>query len=91
MKEKKRIVVKIGSSSLQHVQTGDLDYVKLEKLVRILSDLRNQGKEVVLVTSGAIASGKQALNDPDGSNKAGLCRRWTGKTYDDLSEAFYGV
>lgn len=67
MKEKKRIVVKIGSSSLQHVQTGDLDYVKLEKLVRILSDLRNQGKEVVLVTSGAIASGKQALNDPDGS------------------------
>lgn len=67
MKEKKRIVVKIGSSSLQHSQTGDLDYVKLEKLVRILSDLHNQGKEVVLVTSGAIASGKQALNDPDGS------------------------
>jgi len=66
MKDKKRIVVKIGSSSLQHSQTGDLDYVKLEKLVRILSDLRNQGKEIVLVTSGAIASGKQALNDPDG-------------------------
>lgn len=67
LKDKKRIVVKIGSSSLQHPETGDLDYVKLEKLVRILADLRNSGKEVVLVTSGAIASGKQALGDPDGS------------------------
>ena len=34
IKDKKRIVVKIGSSSLQHSETGDLDYIKLEKLVR---------------------------------------------------------
>ena len=34
MKDKKRIVVKIGSSSLQHKETGDLDYTKLEKLVQ---------------------------------------------------------
>lgn len=60
-KEKKRIVVKIGSSSLQHPQTGELDYVKLERLVRELSDIRNQGKEVILVTSGAIAAGKSAV------------------------------
>ena len=62
MKDKKRIVVKIGSSSLQHKETGDLDYTKREKLVRELCDIRNQGKDVVLVTSGAIAVGKKAVN-----------------------------
>lgn len=62
VKNKKRIVVKIGSSSLQHAETGDLDYIRLEKLVRELCDIRNQGKEVVLVTSGAIAAGKKAVN-----------------------------
>lgn len=62
IKDKKRIVVKIGSSSLQHAETGDMDYIRLEKLVRELSDIRNQGKDVVLVTSGAIAAGKKALN-----------------------------
>lgn len=68
MKDKKRIVVKIGSSSLQHPETGDLDYIKLEKLVRELCDIRNQGKDVILVTSGAIAVGKKAVN---ASKKAG--------------------
>ncbi len=62
IRDKKRIVVKIGSSSLQHPQTGDMDYIRLEKLVRELCDIRNQGREVVLVTSGAIAAGKKAVN-----------------------------
>ena len=62
LKDKKRIVVKIGSSSLQHPQTGELDYIKLEVLVRELYNLRNQGKDVVLVTSGAIAQGKKAMH-----------------------------
>lgn len=61
IKDKKRIVVKIGSSSLQHKETGDMDYIRLEKLVRELCDIRNQGKEVILVTSGAIAAGKKAV------------------------------
>ncbi len=65
IKDKKRIVVKIGSSSLQHQETGDMDYIRLEKLVRELCDIRNQGKEVVLVTSGAIAAGKKAVNLKD--------------------------
>ena len=60
-KYKKRVVVKIGSSSLQHVQTGDMDYYKIEKLVRELCDLRNRGIDVCLVSSGAIAAGRQAL------------------------------
>ncbi len=61
MKDKKRIVIKIGSSSLQHKETGDFDYTKLDVLVRELCDLRNRGKDVVLVTSGAIAAGKKAV------------------------------
>ncbi|MCH5256304.1 MAG: glutamate 5-kinase [Lachnospiraceae bacterium] len=65
LKDKKRIVVKIGSSSLQHAQTGNLDYAKLDILVRELCDLRNQGKDVVLVTSGAIAVGKKAVQLSD--------------------------
>ncbi len=65
IKDKKRIVVKIGSSSLQHAETGDMDYTRLEKLVRELCDIRNQGKDVVLVTSGAIAAGKKAVHLKD--------------------------
>ncbi len=61
LRDKKRIVIKIGSSSLQHPETGDLDYTKLDVLVRELCDLRNRGKDVVLVTSGAIAVGRKAI------------------------------
>ena len=61
LKEKKRIVIKIGSYSLTHPQTGRLNLRKLEVLVRELGDLRNQGKDVVLVSSGAIAVGAAAL------------------------------
>lgn len=61
LKNKKRIVIKIGSSSLTHPATGDLNLRKIEQLVRVLSDLRGQGREVVLVSSGAIAAGRQAL------------------------------
>lgn len=62
IRDKKRIVVKIGSSSLQHAQTGDLDYIRLDVLVRELCNIKNQGKDVVLVTSGAIAQGRKAVH-----------------------------
>lgn len=61
LKDKKRIVVKVGSSSIVHEETGMTDLFKLEQLVRILCDLRNQGKEVVLVSSGAIGAGRKVL------------------------------
>lgn len=61
LKNKKRIVIKIGSSSLTHSETGDLNLNKIERLIRVISDLRGEGKEVVLVSSGAIAAGRQAL------------------------------
>lgn len=61
LKKRKRIVIKIGSSSLMHQQTGKLDLVKIEKLVRILCDIHNSGKDVILVSSGAIAVGRMAI------------------------------
>lgn len=61
LKEKKRVVIKIGSSSLTHQKTGDLNLLKIEKLIRIISDLKGEGRDVVLVSSGAIAAGRQAL------------------------------
>lgn len=61
LKDKQRIVIKIGSSSLTHPQTGELNLLKIEKLIRILCDLRGEGRDVVLVSSGAIAAGRQAL------------------------------
>ncbi|MCD8123625.1 MAG: glutamate 5-kinase [Lachnospiraceae bacterium] len=60
-KYKRRVVVKIGSSSLQHGATGDMDYGKIEKLVRELCNLRNRGMDVCLVSSGAIAVGRKAI------------------------------
>lgn len=65
IRDKKRIVVKIGSSSLQHPETGDLDYIRMEVLIRELCNLRNQGKDVVLVSSGAIAAGRKAVHIKD--------------------------
>ncbi len=63
-----RVVVKIGSSSLQHPETGGLDFIKIEKLARELCDLRNRGLDVCLVSSGAIAVGRKVLgiNDLNG-------------------------
>lgn len=68
LKDKKKIVVKIGSSSITHENTGNINYRKLEKLVRVLCDIKNQGKDVVLVSSGAIAVGRQTV----GINKSNI-------------------
>ena len=57
-----RIVVKIGSSSIVHAETGALDLIRLEILVRELCDLKNAGKDVILVSSGAIAAGRVAAS-----------------------------
>lgn len=62
MKDKKRIVVKVGSSTLTHSETGDMNLEKMERLVRVLTDWSNAGKEVVLVSSGAIAVGRKTMN-----------------------------
>lgn len=56
----KRIVVKVGTSTLTH-SNGKLNLTRMEKLVRELSDLANQGKEIILVTSGAVGAGMDRL------------------------------
>lgn len=62
LKDKKKIVIKIGSSSLTHEKTKEINLLKLEKLVRVLTDLKGQGKDVILVSSGAIAVGKKTAH-----------------------------
>ncbi len=52
----KRMVIKVGTSTPTH-KTGKLNLKTIEKLVRIISDLKNRGIEVVLVSSGAIGAG----------------------------------
>ena len=61
LKEKKRIVIKVGSASITHRETGSLDLRKIEKLVRVISDLNAEGKDVILVSSGAIATGRSVI------------------------------
>ncbi|MBE7012479.1 MAG: glutamate 5-kinase [Ruminococcaceae bacterium] len=56
----KRIVIKVGTSTLTH-EGGRLNIRRFEKLVKILSDIRNSGVEVVLVSSGAIGVGMGKL------------------------------
>lgn len=60
----KRIVIKVGSSTLTH-STGKLNFAKIDKLVMQIADLMNQGKEIILVTSGAVAVGVSRLGLPE--------------------------
>jgi len=61
--DKKRIVVKIGSSSLTN-HKGEIDEVKFNDHVQAVSALRNDGHEVILVSSGAVAAGFARLGYP---------------------------
>jgi glutamate 5-kinase len=60
LQNSKRIVVKVGTSTLTY-DNGDINLARIEKLARVLSDLMNAGKEVVLVTSGAVQVGVKKL------------------------------
>lgn len=60
-KDKQRIVFKVGTSTIIHEETGELDLVKLEKFVRILTDLHNRGKDIIVVSSGAIGVGRKSI------------------------------
>ncbi len=64
IRKSKRIVVKVGTSTLTYL-TGKTNLQIMDRLARVLSDLQNQGKEIVLVSSGAIgmAVGKLGLSE----------------------------
>lgn len=54
--DKKRIVIKLGSSTLTH-KTGRLNLRKMDSLIKVIADLHNSGKEIIMVSSGSIALG----------------------------------
>ena len=58
-----RITVKVGTSTLAHA-TGRLNIQRMESLCKVLSDLKNAGHEIILVSSGAIGMGVGKLNLP---------------------------
>lgn len=60
----KRVIVKVGTSTLTH-ENGLLNIRRVELLVKILADLKNAGKDLVLVSSGAIGVGVGVLNLPE--------------------------
>jgi glutamate 5-kinase len=60
LRNKNKIVVKIGTSSLTHTN-GSINFQRIEKLAKVLSELRKNGKAVMLVTSGAIAVGASKI------------------------------
>ena len=60
LRKAKRIVVKVGTSTITH-ETGKMNLFRMEKLVRELAGLANEGKEIILVTSGAIAVGQDRM------------------------------
>ena len=61
LRQKKRIVIKVGTTTVTYEETGNINLEKLEKFVRILINLRNKGKEVIVVSSGAVGVGRTAL------------------------------
>ncbi|MCL2300683.1 MAG: glutamate 5-kinase [Firmicutes bacterium] len=63
VKDAQRIVVKVGTSSLTH-STGKVNIRMVARLSAVLSDLRNAGREVVLVSSGALSVGVGKLGLP---------------------------
>ena len=56
LENSRRIVVKVGTSTLTHA-TGALNIRRIGALVQVLSDFKNAGKEIVLVSSGAVSAG----------------------------------
>lgn len=68
LRKAQRVIIKVGTSTLTHHKTGMLNIRRIGQLVDVISDLKNEGKEIVLVTSGAIGVG---------SGKLGLKKRPT--------------
>lgn len=60
LKAAKRIVVKVGTSTITYAN-GKRNFEQIDRLARELADLQNQGKEMILVTSGAVAVGVDRL------------------------------
>lgn len=63
LKKGKRIVIKVGTSTITYAN-GKRNFSQIDRLAREISDLQNQGKEMILVTSGAVAVGVDRMGLP---------------------------
>ena len=63
LQKAKRIVIKVGTSTITYA-TGKRNFSQIDRLAREISDLQNQGKEMILVTSGAVAVGVDRMGLP---------------------------
>lgn len=71
----KRIVVKVGTSTLTY-DSGRLNIRRIDHLCKVLSDLQNSGREVILVSSGAIGVGVGKLGLKQRPKETRKSRRW---------------
>ena len=63
LKKVKRLVIKVGTSTITYAN-GKRNFSQIDRLAREISDLQNQGKEMILVTSGAVAVGVDRMGLP---------------------------
>lgn len=61
LRSARRIVIKVGTSTLAYAESGKLNLYRIEHLIREIADLHNAGKEIIFVSSGAIAAGMNKL------------------------------
>ena len=68
LKSKRRIIIKVGTALLTH-ENGKVNLLRLEKLARVAADLQQQGKEIIIVSSGAVGAGlgKLKMTEKPGS------------------------
>ena len=92
--EKKRIVIKLGTSTLAH-KTGKLNIRRMNNLVRVIADLHNSGREIILVSSGAmgLGSGKLGMKEkpkdtPTKQAVAAIGQCELMHIYDDMFEKY---
>ena len=70
---KKRIVIKLGTSTLTH-ESGLLNIRKIENLVKCLADLQNSGRQLIIVSSGAVGCGLAKLVSPESCSQRSKSR-----------------
>ncbi len=61
LKSKQRIIIKVGTALITH-ENGKINLLNLEKLARVIAGLQNEGREIILITSGAVGAGMGILN-----------------------------
>ena len=89
MRKVKRIVVKIGSNVLTNVR-GFLDTGRIDELVRQISEIRGSGIEVVIISSGAVASGRSIFQPRNKLDTVGQRQMWSSLGQLKLIQSYSG-